>query len=249
MLFRHVVPALVAGLFLLFSAACATSQPDPTPDISATVAAEVQGQLAAIPTATPRPTYTPKPSATPRPTATPSPPTGDWETWEKLQEGPKGRSKLPRILLFDDASRKSGAIQFDCHDLRGKLDLELYVQWEYSVPQLQPPFGLSVERKGPLVSYKIDGGMVSVERHWINGAYSSTKGAVFAPDHVRNTLLSAMLDGVDRLEVNIATRTGALVFSPKGFREAAEPVFQACGKPPWLSRNGSRYRTLSFLGG
>ena len=48
--------------FISMAVACATSQESPAPDIPATVAAQVQATVAAIPTATPRPTYTPYPT-------------------------------------------------------------------------------------------------------------------------------------------------------------------------------------------
>ena len=62
-------PALTLLLFLV---AC-SAPPDPTPNIPATVVAQVQRELAAQPTATPYPTYTPYPTHTPYPTATPRP--------------------------------------------------------------------------------------------------------------------------------------------------------------------------------
>jgi len=64
------------GLLLLFIVSAfplACSQPEPTLDIPATVAAQVKAELAAIPTETPAPTPTPYPTYTPYPTATPRP--------------------------------------------------------------------------------------------------------------------------------------------------------------------------------
>ncbi len=56
----------LSALFLsLLLIACASSTPEPAPDIPATVTAQVQEQLAAVPTATPLPTHTPYPTATP----------------------------------------------------------------------------------------------------------------------------------------------------------------------------------------
>ncbi len=63
--------ALTAAALLTALTACAA--PEPTPDIPATVAAQVQAQLTAIPTATPPPTNTPYPTFTPKPTYTPYP--------------------------------------------------------------------------------------------------------------------------------------------------------------------------------
>ena len=86
---------LAASLILLALACSAPGvpTPQPTPNIEATVSAEVETRLAAVPTATsyptatPRPTYTrvpprfvvatatPEPTSTPRPTLPPPPPT------------------------------------------------------------------------------------------------------------------------------------------------------------------------------
>ena len=63
---------LVALMLLLVLAAC-TAPPAPTPDIPATVTAQVQAHLDSVPTATPAPTYTPYPTATPYPTPTTAP--------------------------------------------------------------------------------------------------------------------------------------------------------------------------------
>ena len=62
-------------LFLLTALAACTTPPPPTatPDIPATVTAQLRSHLAAIPTATPAPTYTPYPTPTKSPTATPYP--------------------------------------------------------------------------------------------------------------------------------------------------------------------------------
>ena len=61
--------ALCTLVALLLLTACLGTDPDPTPDIPATVTA----QLAQLPTATPWPTYTPTPTPTPYPTSTPYP--------------------------------------------------------------------------------------------------------------------------------------------------------------------------------
>ena len=58
-------------LCLIFVAIAACTAPAPPPDIPATVAAQVQTHLAAMPTATPLPTYTPYPTYTPPPTMAP----------------------------------------------------------------------------------------------------------------------------------------------------------------------------------
>ena len=68
-------PLLYLCLCLTFLtiAACTNPVPEPTSDIPATVTAQVQSHLAAIPTDTPAPTYTPYPTPTTAPTATPYP--------------------------------------------------------------------------------------------------------------------------------------------------------------------------------
>lgn len=68
------VLALFPVLFLTIACATASPTPIPTPDIPATVAAQVQAQLATIPTPTVISTATPYPTHTPYPTATPFPP-------------------------------------------------------------------------------------------------------------------------------------------------------------------------------
>ena len=68
MLARPVIGFLVfAGLVL---AGCGEANALPTPDIPATVAAEVEKRLSAVPTDTPVPT--PAPAPTPAPTPTPT---------------------------------------------------------------------------------------------------------------------------------------------------------------------------------
>lgn len=73
MSFRALIPVAL----LLLMAAC-TSEPEPatvaSPDVQATVQAEVAAALASAPTSTPWPTNTPYPTHTPYPTATPYPP-------------------------------------------------------------------------------------------------------------------------------------------------------------------------------
>ncbi len=65
---------IIAILILLVGlTACGVPQPTQTPDIPATVTAQVQAHLDSVPTATPLPTYTPYPTGTPRPTYTPYP--------------------------------------------------------------------------------------------------------------------------------------------------------------------------------
>ena len=75
-----VLIALTAWLILSLSAlSCTQPAPPATPDVPATVAAQVAERMADIPTvaaypvATPAPTYTPYPTPTPAPTATPYP--------------------------------------------------------------------------------------------------------------------------------------------------------------------------------
>ena len=75
-LLRTMRCILPIALLLLLTAAC-TTEPEAvdTPDVQATVQAEVANQLAAAPTATPWPTHTPYPTATAYPTSTPYPTT------------------------------------------------------------------------------------------------------------------------------------------------------------------------------
>ena len=65
---------LIAALLIIGVLACTAPQPAPTADVPATVTAQVQAHLDAIPTAEPLPTYTPYPTTTPYPTPT-EPPT------------------------------------------------------------------------------------------------------------------------------------------------------------------------------
>ena len=72
---RSILTLCLCFAFLVL-VACSTpptATPAPTPDIPATVTAQVQAQLAAVPTATAFPTYTPYPTPTNLPTATPYP--------------------------------------------------------------------------------------------------------------------------------------------------------------------------------
>ena len=52
-------------LSLVLTIACANSSPTPSPDIPATVTAQVQEHLSSLPTATPYPTNTPYPTPAP----------------------------------------------------------------------------------------------------------------------------------------------------------------------------------------
>ena len=69
---KSLIPALV---LLTFAAALACAPPPPTPIPTATpdIPATVTAQVAAVPTATAYPTNTPHPTVTPRPTVTPDP--------------------------------------------------------------------------------------------------------------------------------------------------------------------------------
>lgn len=70
----HACVGLLA-LLSIFFLACSTAQPQqPTPNISATVSAEIESRLEAIPSPEAAPTYTPYPTHTPYPTPT-APPT------------------------------------------------------------------------------------------------------------------------------------------------------------------------------
>ena len=70
---RVLSPLLALTLTAAVFTACTNPAPEPTPDLRSTITAQVQEQLAAIPTATQQPTYTPLPTFTPYPTLTPSP--------------------------------------------------------------------------------------------------------------------------------------------------------------------------------
>ena len=76
---KALLSITTVALLFLSAAACAqfppAAEPLPTatPDIPATVTAQVAELMAAIPTATPYPTATPVPTYTPNPTATPLP--------------------------------------------------------------------------------------------------------------------------------------------------------------------------------
>ena len=77
---------LLSSLVILFLVsiafgACTNSAPEPTLDLSATITAQVQEELALIPTTTPLPTYTPHPTFTPYPTQTPAPTTTAYPTY------------------------------------------------------------------------------------------------------------------------------------------------------------------------
>ena len=69
---RSIVPFCLCLIFVSL-AACTSTPPTQTPDIPATVTAQVEEHLATIPTASPLPTYTPNPTYTPQPTTTPVP--------------------------------------------------------------------------------------------------------------------------------------------------------------------------------
>ena len=76
---RNLVAAAAGFLVVIASAACQSPPPEPTPDIPATVTAQVERSLASQATPTPAPTWTPPPpivvQATPSsPTWTPVPP-------------------------------------------------------------------------------------------------------------------------------------------------------------------------------
>ena len=75
---RNLVSAAAGFLVVIASAACQSPPPEPTPDIPATVTAQVERSLASQATPTPAPTWTPPPivvQATPSsPTRTPGPP-------------------------------------------------------------------------------------------------------------------------------------------------------------------------------
>ena len=70
---RLLSSLLTLCLMSIVWSACTNPAPEPTPDLHATITAQVQEQLAAIPTATPQPAYTPLPTFTPYPTLTPAP--------------------------------------------------------------------------------------------------------------------------------------------------------------------------------
>ena len=65
--------SIVALLLLAAALACAAPPPTPIPTATPDIPATVTAQVAAIPTATAYPTNTPYPTATPRPTVTPYP--------------------------------------------------------------------------------------------------------------------------------------------------------------------------------
>ena len=69
---RQALVMLIALVAVLATAltACTAPPPAPTPDIPATVTAQVRTHLDSVPTATPLPTHTPYPTATPYPTPT-----------------------------------------------------------------------------------------------------------------------------------------------------------------------------------
>lgn len=70
---RGTLKPIVVVVVLVLAVVVAGCEATPTPDIEATVGAELNDALAAIPTSTPYPTYTPNPTHTPEPTGTPYP--------------------------------------------------------------------------------------------------------------------------------------------------------------------------------
>lgn len=68
---RLLVSLFLCLVFFSITACANPQQPTRTPDIPATVTAQVDEHLATLPTATPLPTYTPYPTFTPLPTVTP----------------------------------------------------------------------------------------------------------------------------------------------------------------------------------
>ena len=203
-----------------------TPSPTPRPTITPRPAATP------LPTNTPMPTETPRPTSTPRPTATPKPMTGNWYSWEEVQElgwNPEDSDTLPRIVLFsNESSSSTGTLHADCQVIAKRRTLELYVSWHV---WLRPVLPFGDVRPPPFVTYKIDGKAAPPPRQWINGEKDPAWDVVFAPPTERDVIVEAMLDGADRLEVTIDSESAELTFSTFGFQEAVKPVLQACDKP------------------
>ena len=78
---RLLLQLLTLCLVSIAWGACTGPEPEPSPDLSATVTALVQEQLADLPSDTPHPTHTPAPTFTPYTTLTPVPTEAPYPTF------------------------------------------------------------------------------------------------------------------------------------------------------------------------
>ena len=152
------------------------------------------------------------------------PTTGNWYTWEEIKES-RDDEELPRIYLTKNTGfRSSYTLHIDCQyvgPIKQKRILELYISWTEPTPQL-PVFG-TPER--PIAEYTIQGGK-DLRRHWTPGKYNPNVGSLFAPESVRDDILSALDKGAKSLAVKVKGKT--YNFAANGFKEAAKPVLNAC---------------------
>ena len=180
------------------------------------------------PTATPPPTPTPTP--VPIPTSTPNPrlTTGEWITWEEIQElqFEGERHDEPRIVLLGAGSSSNWSLHYDCQRVDGQLTSVLYVRERLFLP---PPPRL-FEEPNKRISYTIDG-QAFPSRFWTPPDYSSnlesSSESWFAPDPDRNRIVATFLREDSQTIVFDAEGTQA-EFEVTGFLKASEPVRSAC---------------------
>ena len=128
-------------------------------------------------------------------------------------------------------SFKSYVLHFDCQRTSsGQLVLELYVAENSELAYLIP---LDVRNK--MVSYSIDDGG-AITRRW---SYQESQGEilsrefVFAPESVRDAIVDALLRDARKLVVTVdpgESYATTSTFYTRGFKEAAKPVIDYCGR-------------------
>ena len=213
----------------------ATPTATPTPEPTATPTPTPTATPTPAPTATPKPTATPRPTFTPTPSPTPKPDTGEWLTWEEIQEyGYEGdEDGEPRILLYGKSpySTVGTGLHVDCSTVQGSLRLEVYFteSWRILPPVVPSPFVIRYKQIG----YELDGEAGVTDGWEIFREEDFQRITYLAPSTVAGAMVEAML-GNPR-ELVIITNPGKeyasdFVYRPHGFKEAAKPVLEHCGR-------------------
>ena len=215
-----------------------TATPTPTPLPTATPVPTPTP----LPTATPVPTPTRRPTATPRPTRTPTPmppSVGEWYTWEEIQERgyETDQDGEARIWLEGSGpyqSIESYALHFQCWDVNGERETDLYVGVESDLGLFLNPFDKTEEQ----ISYSIDGQDGPIRRWYYSESEDNFTEWYSAPDGTRDTIVTALLGGAKQLRLTVnpgKEYANTYTFPTEGFGEAAKPVLAQCGGAPGIS--------------
>ena len=131
-------------------------------------------------------------------------------------------------------SIESYTLHFQCWDIDGKRETDLYVGVESELVRFPNLFDKTEEK----ISYSIDGQGGPIRRWYYSQSDDNSFEWYFAPDGTRDTVVTALLGGANQLRLTLnpgEEYANTYRFSTEGFAEAAKPVLAQCSGTPGTS--------------